>query len=252
MVVTPLAWAAFWLSLAVPGTGQVLARSWTSVPWFLAVASLVGVGSTTRADNIVLVDVARSVMLLILGIASALHARRLCLRQSTVRLSRTARRVDCLSSVGRRVQLSICVTTSLSMEELWRRISDLPQFLTIDPFHERVVVMRPTPAAGVDLVLDHNAFGIRLRRVGKILWWREGEGYAISDLSRHHAHRAFPHVFTFRVGPAQDTVPSGRAVLRVDIRGKWTSRVIPAWLGRLWLVGVCREHARMLQQALAS
>ena len=249
-----LAWPAFWLSLAVPGAGQLLARSWTAAIWFALVAGVI-VCLAHAAPQLAtlsasLLAMLQAIALLTIGVASAAHARRLCLRRASSVGRESLATVGCQMAHGRRVSLSVEVPTALSSMVLWQRISDLPHFLTIDPFHERVVLMRRTPAAGVDLVLDHNAFGFRLRRVGRILWWREGEGYAISDLSRREKQCGFPHVFTFRIRPAADAAHGGGAVLCVEIRGKWTSRVIPAWLARWWLVGVCREHARLLQEAL--
>ncbi len=260
-------WPAFWLSLAVPGAGQLLARSWTAVGWFL-LAGLVGAGgaqSLTYADGVLLRGVLiamQAAMLLAIGIASGLHARALVApqRRAFPRATEaaTTARVRCQPLRGRTVRLSIEVATSHSPVELWRIVSDLPSFLTIDPFHERVSLMRSRPAIGVNLVLDHCVFGVRLRRVGRILAWREGAGFAISDLSLRGKQVGFPHVFYYRIEPSYshaqmhdgDGSSTPTAVLRVEVRGKWTSPVIPAWLGRLWLAGVCYDHARLLRQAL--
>jgi len=62
---------------------------------------------------------------------------------------------------GRSLQARIVLHTDLSVEELWTRVSDLTSFLTLDPFHDRVTLMRGKPAAGVDVVLSHRAFGLR-------------------------------------------------------------------------------------------
>ena len=42
--------------------------------------------------------------------------------------------------------------------------------------------------------------------------------------------------------------PLTRLIIRV--RGRWTSRLMPVWLGRLWVWLICREHARLLRKAL--
>lgn len=109
--------------------------------------------------------------------------------------------------------------------------------------------MRPAPATGMHLVLDHNVCGVRLRRIGKILSWREGQGLAISDLSRRGKRVGFPHRFEFRIQPVAGGAGGCASVLHVDVRGKkWTSPVIPLWLGRLWLFAAAgipplrREH----------
>ena len=66
------------------------------------------------------------------------------------------------------------VDSALSATQMWRQISDLPDFLTIDPFHERVTPMRAEMGAGVDLALYHNVFCLRFVRFGRILSWHEG------------------------------------------------------------------------------
>jgi hypothetical protein len=260
-------WTPFWLSLAVPGTGQLLARSWTAVIWFCGVAIIAAAFVTALADaqsyalRSVLVA-AQAAVLLAIGVASGIHARALFAPTRPNRLAKgkfSARsRVRCHRVRGRSVRLSIQVKTMHSPAELWRVISDLPSFLTIDPFHERVTLMRAQPAAGVHLVLDHCALGARLRRVGRILAWREGKSFTISDLSLHGNQVGFPHVFTYRVEPCAIQITTfgdqrndvEGSTLHIEVRGKWTSPVIPAWLGRLWLVGVCYDHARLLRRAL--
>jgi hypothetical protein len=143
------------------------------------------------------------------------------------------------------------LTLTRSVERLWREISDLPRFLTIDPFHDRIVLMRERPAVGVDLTLWHNAIGVRFPRFGKILAWHEGAGYAFSDISARGPRIGFPHVFTVQIEPltAQGgESPMSRLTIRVD--GRWTSRYVPVWAGRIWIWFVCREHLRLLQKGL--
>jgi hypothetical protein len=38
--------------------------------------------------------------------------------------------------------------------------------------------------------------------------------------------------------------------LTIRVRGRWTSRFAPVWLGRWWIWLVCREHARLLAKGL--
>jgi hypothetical protein len=246
------AWTAFWLSVAVPGAGQLLGRSWTAMLWICLAAAVSAVlpaaASVEWANSSTLIYVVHGALLLGIGVASGAHARRMVLRPQR-RSTATSVQVSCRPAAGKAVRLSIAVATNCTPDALWRIISDLPQFLTVDPFHERVTLMRREAAAGVHLVLDHSVFGFRLRRTGRILAWREGESYSISDLSTRGKTVGFPHVFTYRVEPAGDDAPA-QSVLRVEIRGKWTSPVIPAWLGRLWLAAVCYDHARLLRLAL--
>ena len=137
------------------------------------------------------------------------------------------------------------LTVAQSREQLWAQIRDLPRFLTIDPFHDQVTLMRDQPVVGVDLVLSHNAFGRRFLRFGKIIGWREGVGYTFSDLSARGPRVGFPHVFMVSIEPQDDV-----SRLTIRVRGRWTSRLIPVWLGRQWIRLVCREHARLLRKGL--
>jgi hypothetical protein len=131
--------------------------------------------------------------------------------------------------------------------EVWREISDLPRFLCIDPFHVRVVLYGPAPAAGVRMGLEHRAFGVALWRRGRLLRWEEGRGYAFSDLSLRGPERGFPHVFFLRIEEAEEGSASRVAI---DVRGKWTATWLPVTLGQWWLRYVMREHARLLRMAL--
>ena len=111
--------------------------------------------------------------------------------------------------------------------------------------------MRDRPAPGVDLLLSHNAFGRRFLRFGRIVAWHDGNGYSFSDLSGRGPSSGFPHVFTVKLSPAGDgpeAAPLAR--LTIHVRGRWTSRLAPAWLGRNWVWLVCCEHARLLRKAL--
>ena len=154
-------------------------------------------------------------------------------------------------SSGRKLDIEISLDVARPAADVWNLISDLPRFLTIDPFHDHVTLMRDQPAVGVDLVLSHNAFGRRFLRFGKIIAWREGSGYTFSDLSPRGPKQGFPHVFMISLQPlptSDEESPLTR--LNIQVRGRWTSRLAPVWLGRLWVWLVCREHARLLRKGI--
>jgi len=162
-------------------------------------------------------------------------------------------RVTSQPQCGRRIDVQIEVMVQRSVAEMWRRVSDLRRFLVIDPFHERVIVMRRRATAGVHLVLRHNALGHRFTRYGRILCWREGHGYTFSDLSGRDPRRGFPHVFVVELEALLEAGEKNeRPTTRVTItvRGKWTARWIPIVCGRWWVHRVCREHGRLLRKAL--
>ncbi len=188
---------------------------------------------------------------LALSVLSAEHAKRLlelkCERGSVV----TSSSVQCIRWKGRNLGILISLDVVCCQAELWSIIHDLPRFLTIDPFHDAVTLMRASPAVGVDLVLSHNAFGRRFLRFGRIVAWQEGSGYTFSDLSPRGPRAGFPHVFIVKLEPIRESTDfTARSRLTIRVRGRWTSRLAPVWLGRLWVWLVCREHARLLRQGL--
>jgi hypothetical protein len=240
-------WTAFLLSACVPGAGQLAARSWTCLAWF-ALAGLVAAGFALAgqlaegAAWLLPLQISAGVALCLL---SAEHAKRL-LETGKWRGSRVPdAQVSCSGGAGRQVEVVISLVVDQSPKQLWQQVRDLPRFLTIDPFHDQVTLMRDQPAKGVDLVLSHNAFGRRFLRFGRIIAWDEGVGYTFSDLSSHGPRVGFPHVFLVAIEPLGDF-----SQLTIRVRGRWTSRLIPVWLGRQWIRLVCREHARLLRKGL--
>ena len=246
-------WTAFLLSACVPGAGQLAARSWTCLAWFIAAGLLVA--AFTHAGQ--LMEGAAWILPLQIGagvalsLLSAEHAKRL-LEKGRQRGSAVLKsRVECSGGKGRNLDILISLDVARSPEDLWNLVRDLPRFLTIDPFHDAVTLMRDRPAVGVDLVLSHNAFGRRFLRFGRIIGWQEGSGYTFSDLSSRGPRTGFPHVFMVKLEPLVDADQDRRRTrLTIRVRGRWTSRLVPVWFGRLWTRFVCLEHARLLCKGL--
>jgi hypothetical protein len=247
-------WTAFLLSACVPGAGQLAARSWTCLAWFASAGLLVaGFAHCQRLfdDSIAWLLPLQFGAGVAMSLLSAEHAKRLLEPKREPRSRVTGSSVQCAPGMGRNLDILISLNVACSGAELWSIIRDLPRFLTIDPFHDAVTLMRVSPAAGVDLVLSHNAFGCRFLRFGRIIAWREESGYTFSDLSPRGPRIGFPHVFIVKldsINDPMDVAASSRLTIRV--RGKWTSRLAPVWLGRLWVWLVCREHARLLRRGL--
>jgi hypothetical protein len=251
----PSKWTAFFLSAVVPGTGQLAARSWSCLTWFAATA--VVLAAFSLANQVLQGSGWLAALQVIVGLglclASAEHAKRLLeARRRRHENIVTSARVHCAGGSGRQVRADIQLTVARSAEDLWEIVRDLPTFLTIDPFHETVTLMRDRPAVGVDVVLAHNAFGRRFLRFGRIVAWRERFGYALSDLSARGPRIGFPHVFTIQVEPLEEALrgapPTSQLTIRV--RGRWTSRWVPTWIGRWWIELVCHEHCRLLRKGL--
>jgi hypothetical protein len=240
-------WTAFLLSACVPGAGQLAARSWTCLAWFTAAgllaAALARIGELVPGSAWLLA--VQFVAGAALCLLSAEHAKRLLEKGRRRNAAVVDSWVSCKGGSGRSVDVLISLTLRHSPEHLWEQIRDLPRFLTIDPFHDEVTLMRDKPAKGVDLVLSHNAFGRRFLRFGRIIAWHEGEGYTFSDLSTRGPRVGFPHVFMVAIEPQ-----AGGSCLTIRVRGRWTSRIVPVWIGRLWIRLVCREHARLLCKGL--
>ena len=253
MISVPSKWTAFLLSACVPGAGQLAARSWTCLAWFAATGLMVaGCSQVERWLEGGLIWPLQIGLGLALCLLSAEHAKRLLedrhvTRGSAVVASSTT---HCRSS-GRKLEIAMSLDVAISPTEAWALISDLPRFLTIDPFHDRITLMRDKPATGVDLVLSHNAFGRRFLRFGKIIAWREGNGYTFSDLSPRGPKVGFPHVFMINLqslASSNEQKPLTR--LSVIVRGRWTSRLVPVTVGRWWVWLVFREHARLLRKGI--
>ena len=245
----PSKWSAFLLSLAAPGAGQLYARSLWCVPWLCAAAMLMVVAALTATPNAGMTSF-KVALFVVLALLSAEHAKRLCeVTRTEARKSRFASRISLPPRRRRAVKVRLELDVPYDQQQFWFSVADLPNFLTIDPFHEKVTLMRTEPQAGVDLVLSHNAFGLRFQRFGRILRWEEGRGYAFSDLPRNKFGIGFPHVFFVKIEAADDR-GSALSRLTIEVRGKWTSRWIPATVARWWLYCVCREHARLLRKAL--
>jgi hypothetical protein len=265
-------WTLFFLSACVPGAGQLAARSWTCLAWFAAAGLLVAALTQLPSPLRVAMGIA-------FGLLCAEHAKRLVERRRAKGTSAVVAASLChAQSRGRMLDIEFSLDVARSAADLWQFISNLPQFLTIDPFHDAVTLMRDRPARGVDLVLSHNAFGRRFLRFGRIVAWREGSGYTFSDLSGRDRRRGFPHVFVVSLTPFSassnpEPEPEAKADRRIPcasgcglneestsrvpltrlsirVRGRWTSRIAPVWIGRLWVGLVCREHARLLRKAL--
>lgn len=127
----------------------------------------------------------------------------------------------------------------------WGQLRDFRLFAAQDFFHSAVRVGPGGVRRGAPLEIDHRFGPFRTTRVGRILQWRENDGYSFSDLSPHGHRAAFPHIYRYRLfatGPSQ-------CVVEITIAGLWTTRV-PQVLARLWLWWVFSHIARSAQDTL--
>lgn len=115
-----------------------------------------------------------------------------------------------------RVTCRAAIPLGVSAGRAWGQVRDFGRYASHDYFHHDVRVSGGVPRAGVALRLSHRFAGFRVERVGRILRWREGVGFAFSDLSRRGPRAGFPHVFALTLEPAGDA----RCVVRLTVRGR--------------------------------
>jgi len=130
---------------------------------------------------------------------------------------------------SRRVECHVRIALQMTARQAWGQLRDFHRYASHDQFHAGIAIADQTPKAGAALQIDHRYGPFRIRRVGRILAWREGEGYAFSDLSRRGPRRGFPHVMAMHV---RDSARGCELAIRVT--GLWTART-PRWVAKLWL-----------------
>lgn len=130
-----------------------------------------------------------------------------------------------------RVNLAASETLPITAHAAWAYMRRFPEFTTHDAFHARVHVHGDPSRIGTTIVIRHSYFGVRLWRIGRVLMWREGVGYAFSDLSLRGGNVGFPHIYHYTLTPCGD----GSCQLTLSVRGKWTARTIPRFFVRVWL-----------------
>jgi hypothetical protein len=151
-------------------------------------------------------------------------------------------------TVGRRgrVECSARLELPLGAARAWGRLRDFRRFAAQDFFHTDVRVEGGIPRAGAALEIPHRFGPFRVTRVGRILSWEEGRGYAFSDLSRRSPRAAFPHAYRYELHPLADD----RCRLGISIRGRWTLRLLPRPLVRLWLAWAFSHIVRSVENEL--
>ena len=134
-----------------------------------------------------------------------------------------------LSASGR-VDCRAVIDVPLSAVAAWGQLRDFGRYARHDYFHAHFEVSGGVPRAGARLRIGHRFGPFAVGRVGRIVRWREGEGYAFSDLSTAGPRRGFPHVFSYRL----EAVDECRCRLHLRVGGRWTAPV-PRWAARAWL-----------------
>jgi hypothetical protein len=132
-------------------------------------------------------------------------------------------------SRSRRVNCEASLALPMSARQVWGQLRDFHRYASHDHFHAGIAVEGGVPRAGAALAIAHRYGPFRVRRVGRILRWREGDGFAFSDLSTRGPRAGFPHVLAIRVSDA----PTG-CVVNIRVTGRWTAPT-PRWMAPVWL-----------------
>jgi hypothetical protein len=145
----------------------------------------------------------------------------------------------------RRVVCAATVRLPLSARVVWGQLRDFQTSARHDPFHAVIHVEGNVPRAGAGLEIVHRHLLWRSVRIGRILRWKEGCGFAFSDLCKSDVQRAFPHVLSYRLEAESEK----SCELQIMVRGQWTAGG-PRWIGRLWLWWVFSQVVRSVENQL--
>jgi hypothetical protein len=129
----------------------------------------------------------------------------------------------------------VAIPLPVPANSAWGQIRDFHRFASHDRFHTNLQVAGGVPRGGAALRMGHRFGPVCIQRVGRILWWREGVGFAFSDLSLRGPRHGFPHVFVLRVDPGESPED---CVVRVRVTGRWTADWMPLCVRRWWLAWV--------------
>ncbi len=146
-----------------------------------------------------------------------------------------------------RVRAITWADVPLPASVVWGQMRGLRRFLTADPLHVGVTFADSAnehfPPIGGALVIHHRMFGVAIDRVGKLLSWKEGVGFAVSDLSQRGKDVGFPHV----CGYEAKAVDAGHSRITLSACGRWTARWVPRPVIKLWLWWVMAETRRSVE-----
>ncbi len=133
----------------------------------------------------------------------------------------------------------------MSASVAWGQLRDFRSSASHDPFHAGIKIEGGVPRAGARLEILHRHLFWQSVRVGRILRWQEGSGFAFSDLCRGDSSRAFPHVLSYQL----EAVSEKACRLNLFVGGRWTANV-PRSIGRIWLWWVFSQVVRTVENQM--
>jgi len=236
-------WSAVALSFLIPGAGQLWIGSWQSIFWFVLAALLSVLLRNIFPSQSLLSIFCGSLSFIILGFFSAQQIKSFIERKQKHSMNPDIKEeVICKSIIDDKVEIGLSINVPLNRKKLWNIISNLEKFLVVDPLHKRVIIGNDQ-----EIILEHQVLWYRFLRIGKILYWDEGYGYAFSDISSRGSKKGFPHVFYINITSENEETSK----LNIRVKGKWTEKLIPKVLKQLWVKNICREHSLLLLSYLS-
>jgi hypothetical protein len=145
-----------------------------------------------------------------------------------------------------RVHAAGSIDLLLPARTVWGQMRDVAGFLCIDPLHTRVLVEQGRHGAtllGSNVLIEHRVLGVGPDRLGRVLKFDEGRGFAVSDLSKRGVKVGFPHVCVYEL----EEIDATHSRIHVSARGKWTATWMPRWMVKAWLWWILRSTESMIE-----
>lgn len=138
----------------------------------------------------------------------------------------------------RRVFAEARLVVPVPPERVAAEMDCLRHFITHDLFHARLTAEAygddGEPMRGSRVWIEHRFFGLRIVRVGRLLWRTRGRGFGFSDLSVRDPGRGFPHTCHYRLRRCD----GDRSAVSIVVAGTWTMRVVPRPVAKTYIATV--------------
>ena len=138
----------------------------------------------------------------------------------------------------RRVWATARVVVPVPPERVAAEMDCLRHFVTHDLFHAGLTADAygddGEPCRGSQVSIEHRFCGLRVVRVGRLLWRTSGRGFGFSDLSARNPRHGFPHTCHYQLRPAD----GGGSAVSIVVVGTWTLRAVPRPLAKAYIMAM--------------
>ena len=148
----------------------------------------------------------------------------------------------------------------MSAGSAWGELRDFTRYAAQDTFHAEFRIEGDIPRSGARFVVTHRFLLFSVRRVGRILRWRELDRLRRTDgrparppcgLQLQRLVSARLCATGSRTRSAIISVPRARLrTLEIVVRGRWTARPVPRWAASLWLRWVFGQVVMSVRNSL--